>query len=131
MLTGVGAVLTIPGFGKLTASCTPNTGRLSARFVLAPSVPSNASIVVSSTPNGSVRGTDTARFLSAPEGRSGAVVQTWQITPFSSAHIEVATIWITAQPTAAAFGHHGCVAGAQAVVSSLDSLVEIGSVVCR
>ena len=56
-------------------------------------------------------------LLRAPEGRPG-VAQTWQITPFSSAYIEVATIWITAQPTAAAFGHHGCVAGAQAVVST-------------
>ena len=111
-------LVVIPGFGKLIASCSRTTGRLSTRFVLAPEVPSNASIVVSSTPGARVRGTDSERFLRAPVGRSGAVAQTWQITPFSSAYIEVATIWITAQPTAAAFGHQGCVAGAQATVST-------------
>ncbi len=110
-------LLAVPGFGRLTASCTLKTGRLSARFVLAPNVPSNASIVVTSTPAAAVRGTDTKRSLSAPTGRSGAVAQTWQITPFSSAYFEVATIWVTAQPSPAAFGHQGCVAGAQATAT--------------
>jgi hypothetical protein len=110
-------LLIVPRFGTLWASCELRTGRLSTKFVLAAGTPSNASIVVSIDPGAIVRGTDTASSFVAPTGPAGPVAEMWQVTPFSSAVIEVATVWVTAQPAPAAFGHHGCVAGAQATVS--------------
>lgn len=111
-------LLKVPGVGTLFASCTTPSGRLTTSFVASSRLPSNTNIVVTENPGGLVRGTNTHPSLAAPRGPAGPASQTWQVTPISSGIIEVATIWVTAKPAPAAFGHHGCVAGAQAIVTS-------------
>jgi hypothetical protein len=112
-------LLAIPKIGTLSAACTARGGRLSDRFTLSKSAPSNASAVVTVSPGAQVYGTDTKTSLAPPTGPAAAVSQTWQISPFSSGSITVATIWVSAQPAPAAFGRHGCVAAAQAAVTTL------------
>jgi hypothetical protein len=112
------ALLTVPKVGVLTASCTAHGGQLSDHFTVAKSTPSNTSLVISMFPGAHVYATANGRSLSPPTGPAAAVSQTWQVTPFSSGSITVATIWVSAQPTPAAFAHHGCVAAAQATVTN-------------
>jgi hypothetical protein len=54
----------------------------------------------------------------APVLESATTAQTWQITPVTKAQLTVATIRVNAARAPLAFGGSGCVASAQATVTT-------------